>query len=161
MTAAYPGPVPTHDERLRLPGSWWPVLGAIVALGALEIGSGFTYVVMVPVCIFLVGFFIIPLALSGRERVQLRDGVLRAGKEELRVSQITTVTALDRPQTRLRLGPQADPAARLVVRGWIGTSVMLRLANPRPVPYWLVSTRHPDALATAIKQSQAALRASR
>jgi hypothetical protein len=153
--------VPTHDERLRLPGSWWPVLLAIVALGALEVGSGFTYVVIVPVTVFLVGFFVVPLVLSSRERVLLRDGVLRAGKQELPVSQFTTVTALDRPQTRLRLGPQADPAARLVVRGWVGTAVMLRLADPGPVPYWLVSTRHPEALAAAVKQSQAVLRASR
>ncbi len=27
---------------------------------------------------------------------------------------------------------------------------MLRLASPNPVPYWMVSTRHPDELAAAI-----------
>jgi DUF3093 family protein len=153
--------VPTHDERLRVPWSWWPVVIAIVLFGALEVGSGFSFVVLIPVAIFLFGFFIVPLILSGRGRVQLRDGVLYAGKAELPVMQVTSITALDRDETRLRLGPQADPAAHTVVRGWIGSSVMLRLANPDPVPYWVVSTRHPDELVSAIKQSRNLIRATR
>jgi hypothetical protein len=144
----------THDERLRVPGTWWPIVLGIVALGVLEIGSGFNYVVLVPVAIFLVGFFIVPLLLAGRERIELRDGVIYAGKQELPVNQITKIEALDRQQTRLRLGPQADPAAHQVVRGWVGTAVVLGLANPQPVPYWLLSTRHPDELASAIKQAR-------
>ncbi len=144
-----------------MPWTWWPVVVCIVVFGALEVGSGFSYVVLVPVLIFMIGFFIVPLALSGRARVQLRDGVLIAGDEELPVMQVTSVSALDRAETRLRLGPQADPAAHTVVRGWIGTSVMLRLANPDPVPYWVVSTRHPDELAAAIKQSRNQIRAAR
>jgi hypothetical protein len=153
--------VPTHDERLHVPWTWWPVLLAIVAFGALEVGSGFSYVVLVPVLIFLVGFFIVPLALSGLQRIQLRDGVLRAGKAELPVMQITSIASLDREEARLRLGPKADPAAHTVVRGWVGPAVMLRLANPDPVPYWIVSTRHPDELAGAIKQSRNLIRATR
>jgi hypothetical protein len=153
--------VPTHDERLHLPWTWWPVLIAIVAFGALEVGSGFSFVVLVPVAIFLVGFFIVPPALSGMVRVRLHDGVLTAGKDDLPVMQITSITALDREETRLRLGPQADPACHSVVRGWVGSSVMLRLANPDPVPYWIVSTRHPDDLASAIKQSRNQIRATR
>jgi hypothetical protein len=153
--------VPTHDERLHLPWTWWPVLILIVAFGALEVGSGFSFVVLVPVAIFLVGFFIVPPWLSGRVRVQLREGVLHAGKAELPVMQITAISALDREQTRLRLGPQADPACHSVVRGWVGSSVMMKLANPDPVPYWIVSTRRPDDLADAIKQSRNLIRATR
>jgi Protein of unknown function (DUF3093) len=153
--------VPTHDERLRVPWSWWIVVGLIVALGALEIGAGFSYVVIVPVAVFLVGFFVVPLGLSGRERILLRDGVLTAGKDSLPVTRITTISVLDRAETRLRLGPQADPAAHLVVRGWIGPSVMLRLANPDPVPYWVVSSRRPQELAAALKQERLAARAAR
>jgi hypothetical protein len=155
------GRVPTHDERLRVPLSWWPIMAFIVVIGALEIGSGFSYVVLVPVTVFLVGFFIVPLALAGRERIRLADGVLRAGKTDLPVTQITTITALDRTETKLRLGPQADPAAHTVVRGWVGTSLMLKLSNPQPVPYWVVSTRHPEELATAIKQSRNQARTNR
>ncbi len=152
---------PSYDERLSVPWSWWPVVLAIVALGVLEIASGFTYVVFVPVAVFLVGFFVVPLVLSARIRIRVRDGVLSAGGEELPVTTITSVQPLDREQTRLRLGPQADPAAHLVVRGWIGPSVMLRLSNPNPVPYWVVSSRRPQELAQAIKSARAQTRANR
>jgi hypothetical protein len=153
--------VPTHDERLRVPWSWWPVVLLIVAIGVLEIGAGFNYVVLVPVTVFLVGFFVVPLALSARVRIRLVDGVLHAGKESLPVTQITAITPLNRDEARLQLGPKADPAAHLVVRGWIGSAVMLGLANPHPVPYWLVSTRHPVELATAIRQARLEARATR
>jgi Protein of unknown function (DUF3093) len=144
-----------------VPWAWWPVVVAIVLFGALEVGSGFSFVVLVPVAIFLVGFFIVPLLLSGRTKIELRDGVLYADKRELPVMTITSIAELDRDQTRLRLGPQADPAAHTVVRGWIGPSVMLRLSNPQPVPYWVLSTRRPDELAGAIKRSRNLIRASR
>jgi hypothetical protein len=153
--------VPTYQERLRVPWTWWPVIVAIVLFGALEVGAGFNFVVLVPVAIFLVGFFIVPLLLSGRTTVVLRDGVLYADKRELPVMAITSIVELDREQTRMRLGPQADPAAHTVVRGWIGPSVMLRLSNPTPVPYWVLSSRHPDDLAGAIKLSRNLIRASR
>src|SRR5580698_6088286 len=55
------GTVPTHDERLRVPWTWWPVVIAIVLFGALEVGSGFSFVVLVPVAVFLFGFFVVPL----------------------------------------------------------------------------------------------------
>jgi len=152
---------PSYDERLTVPLRWWPVILGIVTMGVLEIASGFTYVVYVPVTIFLVGFFVVPLALSGRIKVRLRDGVLTAGGDELPVMNITSVQALDRAATRLKLGPEADPACHQVVRGWIGPSVVLRLTNPKPTPYWVVSTRHPDELADAIKSARAHVRATR
>lgn len=152
---------PSYDERLSVPLSWWPALVVIVAFGIFEIASGFTYVVYVPVSLFLVGFFIVPLVLSGRIRIRVQDGLLRAGGEDLPVNTVTSIQPLDREATRLRLGPQADPAARLVVRGWIGPSVMVRLSNPDPVPYWMISTRHPEELASAIKAERTAVRATR
>ena len=137
-----------------MPWKWWIVLSLIVLLGVFEVGSGFTWPILLIVACFLVGFFIVPLVISGTLRVRLADGVLRAGKDELPVTSIAGVTPLDRKQTRIQLGPNADPAAHHVVRGWIGPSVMLRLASPDPVPYWLVSTRHPDELAAAITDAR-------
>jgi hypothetical protein len=152
---------PTYDERLSVPVSWWPALLVIVAFGIFEVASGFTVVVYVPVAAFLIGFFLVPLVLAGRLRVRVQDGVLAAGKEEVKVTAVTSIQPLDREATRLRLGPQADPAAHHVVRGWIGPSVMVRLSNPDPVPYWVISTRRPEELATAIKSARAETRGTR
>ena len=133
----------------------------IVAFGIFEMAAGFTYVVYIPVAVFLIGFFVVPLVLAGRLRVRVADGKLIAGKDELPVTTITSIQALDRETSRLRLGPQADPAAKSVIRGWIGPTVMLRLSNPQPIPYWIVSTRRAEELATAIKNERAAAKAAR
>jgi hypothetical protein len=152
---------PSFDERLSVPLSWWPAVLMIVAFGILEMASGFTLVVYIPVAVFLIGFFIVPLVLSGRVRVRVADGKLIAGEHEVPVTALTSIQPLDREATRLQLGPKADPAAITVVRGWIGPSVMVRLSNPQPVPYWLVSSRRPEELASAIKNERAAVRALR
>ena len=160
-TTASTTAAPSYDERLSVPLAWWPTVLGIVALGVLEVASGFSYVVYIPVVVFLVGFFVVPLVLSGRIKVRLRDGVLTAGGDDLPVMNITSVQALDRAATRLKLGPEADPACHQVVRGWIGPSVVLRLSNPKPTPYWVVSTRHPEELADAIKSARAHVRTNR
>lgn len=140
---------------------FWVALVVIVILGILEVGSGFSYQVLVPVSVFMVGFFLVPFAITSLTRVRLRDGVLTANRKELPVMSIAGVSALDQEQTRLRIGPQADPAAVLVHKGWIRTSIMLRLSNPNPTPYWVVSTRRPDELAAAIKAARTYIRATR
>lgn len=152
---------PSYDERLSIPRSWWPALVVILAFGIFEVASGFTYVVYIPVSLFMLGFIAVPPVLSGRMRIRIQDGQLIAGKDRLSVNSLTSVQPLDREEARLRLGPQADPAAHLVVRGWIGPAVMVRLSNPDPVPYWVISTRHPEELATAIKSERTAVRAAR
>ena len=58
---------------------------------------------------------------------------------------------LDAAGTRARSGVEADARAHLVLRPWVSTTVELTLADPAdPVPYWLVSTRRPGALASAL-----------
>ena len=143
-----------------MPWTWWPAVLLIVLIGVFEVASGFDYVIYVPVAVFLVGFFIVPLVLTGRTRVRVQDGVVHAGKDTIRATELTTIQPLDRATTRLQLGPRADPAAHLLVRGWIPGSVMMRLSNPQPTPYWLVSSRRPDELAAAIKQARTTARSA-
>jgi hypothetical protein len=52
----------------------------------------------------------------------------------------------------LRLGPQADPGAHVVFRGWVGESVLVTPLDRSVTPYWLVSTRRPDELLAAIER---------
>lgn len=152
---------PLHDERLRAPVIWWVVVLLLVTLGSFEIAAGFSYVVFVPVTIFLVGFFVVPLLLTSLVRVRVQNGRLSAGGESVAAGEITAIQALDRAATRMQLGPRADPAAHLVTRGWIPCAVLVRLSNPRPTPYWLVSTRHPEELVTALRRARQEAKAAR
>lgn len=61
------------------------------------------------------------------------------------------------PSTAKRnaMGRQLDPAAFVVSHGWVPEMVMLVLDDPEdPTPYWLVSTRNPEALLEAYLPEQ-------
>ena len=58
---------------------------------------------------------------------------------------------LDPEATRRALGPGADARAFLVTRPYLKRAVRVPVTDPAdPTPYWLVGSRHPDALAAAL-----------
>jgi len=69
---------------------------------------------------------------------------------------IADVVALDAAGKRELLGVGAHPMAFVVQRPWIGGAVQVLLDDPAdPTPYWVVSTRHPVELATALLAGRA------
>ena len=75
-----------------------------------------------------------------------------------RLTAVGEVVALDEKQAALLRGPRADPAAHLMLRPYLKRAVYIRLADPGSgVPYWLVATRHPEELATAIERQRQAV----
>ncbi len=49
------------------------------------------------------------------------------------------------------MGPGADARAFLVIRPYLKRAVRVPVTDPAdPTPYWLVGSRHPDALAEAL-----------
>ena len=84
-------------------------------------------------------------------RVEVRDGVLRAGGAHIPVDLLGAAVALDADETRAELGPRLDARAHVCLRGWIHSAVRVEVRDPQdPTPYWVVSTRRPDALAAAL-----------
>ena len=91
--------------------------------------------------------------MPGRTMVRVDAEGLHAGGSLLPATDIAGATVLDGPQTRLRLGPRADPRAYVVARGFIKQSVEVAPLDERAVPYWLVSTRRPDELVEALRSA--------
>jgi hypothetical protein len=57
-------------------------------------------------------------------------------------------------ETRRRAGVEADARAHLVLRPYVKTAVEITLNDQDdPVPYWLVSSRRPQQLATAQREA--------
>ena len=82
-----------------MPWAWWPVIAGIVVIGVLEVASGFNYEVYIPVSIFLVGFFVVPLLITGLVQVRVEDGLLHAGKQSIRVTELTSIRVPTLPRT--------------------------------------------------------------
>ncbi|MDI2030916.1 DUF3093 domain-containing protein [Saccharopolyspora sp. TS4A08] len=135
--------------RERLYASWWtwplPLIAAVLMAAQVHMGypgvrAWLPYVVLVPLAIA------IPLWL-GRLKIEVADDELWVGDAHLPLRFIDEVEIVPAAEQRRALGPDLDPAAFLVHRSWVRTSVRVWLDDPDdPTPYWVVSTRKPEKL---------------
>jgi hypothetical protein len=83
--------------------------------------------------------------------IMVDSGELIAGRARIDLTYLNGAIPLDKAAASHRAGPGADARAFLVVRPYIAGAVEITLNDPDdPVPYWLVSTRHPRQLASAL-----------
>ena len=139
-----------YREWVGPPPSWW-VLSVLFSLSWLA-AIGF-YLGPLPGVLALLGAQGVLTALFCGTAIRLRlDGTeLRVGRAVLDLAYVAEVRPLDADATTQRTGPGADARAHLVLRPYARTAVELVLDDPAdPVPYWVVSTRRPVALAEAI-----------
>lgn len=140
-------------ERLTVPIIWWMLAGlfslsVLVAVGAY---LGLTWGLGTSIATLLVAAVIFG---SAAILISVNEQEIRVGRGSIEHAYIATCRALDAEQTRRRTGVEADARAHLVLRPYIKTTVEITLDDPEdPVPYWLVSTRHPQRLAAALQDA--------
>jgi hypothetical protein len=146
---------PVYSERLWVPLWWWPLGLATSAVLAYTIHLG----TRVPYWIPLVLLAPIPVWLLwwlSRHRVEVvpdSTGTLelRADRAHLPVTFVARAAAVPTAAKSAALGRQLDPAAFVQHRPWIGPMALLVLDDPDdPVPYWIISTRRPAQVLTAL-----------
>ena len=142
----------SYRERLLVPVSYWLLaVPVVVSLGAEAyfFVDGIIPPLVIGMLAVIVGAF---LGHWSAAVIEVAGGVLRAGRDTLALSEASQVLALDERQAAQLRGPKGDPAARLLLRPYLKRAVYVGLAEPAGgVPYWLVATRHPEALAAAIE----------
>lgn len=141
----------TYRERLTAPLSWW-----LAALGfAVVWGWVFLVVTTWPIAIAVTAMltaadFYLVWRYGSLLIVVTPEG-LRVGPAFVEASHVGEVVALNRADYRTRLGTGADARAYLVTRPYLDHGVMVAIDDPAdPTPYWLVSSRRAEALATAL-----------
>jgi hypothetical protein len=142
---------PLYAERLGVPWWSWPPALLAAALLAAEVwmGSGglrawVPYAVLLPLTVALMIWL-------GRIRIVVTGTEFLVDDARLPVVVIADVIPLDADGKREVLGVGAHPLAFVVQRPWIGGAVQVLLDDPAdPTPFWVVSTRHPVQLATAL-----------
>jgi len=144
-----------YAERLTVPLRWW-VQGtmlvaslwlAVLAATPEEVAWSVTAVAAAVLVALLVGY--------GRPRVSVDRATLRAGRAHIRLEHVGEVTALDAEGVRRQAGVDADARAYLLLRPYLKHGVRIDIVDPAdPTPYWLVSTRRPDALVSALEASR-------
>jgi hypothetical protein len=146
----------SYRERLLVPVSYWLLAVPSVAFLGAEawfVAGGVIPPITLAVLSLIAAIFLINW---GSATIEVTGGVLRAGRDTLPLGEAGEVVALDEKQAALLRGPRADPAAHLFLRPYVKRAVYIGLADPADgVPYWLISTRHPDRLTAAIGHSAA------
>jgi Protein of unknown function (DUF3093) len=137
-------------ERLSVPLLWW----VITALFAFSLLLAFVFYLgpwwgagAALACLLVMGAVFVCAAAV----IEVTATELVVGRSRIDLEYLAGCHALDEAQTKRRAGVEADARAFLVLRPYVSTAVEITLDDPDdPVPYWLVSSRRPRALASAL-----------
>ena len=152
------GPTPpvapaAYAERLA-PGVW--------TYGAIALFCVFVFVMIVIASLPIAAAVAVALFVSASAFayltspvVTVADGQLGAGRARIPVALLGEPRTLDRAGVSAAMGPGYDPRAFACLRTGTGGAVVMDVLDPQdPTPWWLVSTRHPGALADAIREAR-------
>lgn len=93
----------------------------------------------------------VALLLATAPVITVTESHLIAGRARLPIQLAGDPTAFRAEEATLERGQRLDARAWLVIRGWVSPVVKVPVTDPAdPAPYWLVSSRKPDALVAAI-----------
>jgi energy-coupling factor transporter transmembrane protein EcfT len=144
--------VTTYSERLHVPLRWW--VQGIMFLATLWLAL----IVAVPeawawsIAGAILGLIALAYLAYGSAQISVRDGELHAGSARIEARWLGAVEPLDEAAARRVAGQDADARAYLLLRPYLKRAVRIRIDDPAdPAPYWLISTRRPDALAAAVR----------
>ena len=120
--------------------------GPMVFLAALPFGPQLAVPLgfVVPTGLLLTLYWLAP-------EIRVAEGQLKANRISIPVSALGDVVRLSKEEFSKALGPNADPRAQLMIRGYVQTGVKIEVSDPDdPTPYLLLSSRKPEELAVAL-----------
>jgi hypothetical protein len=140
-----------YRERIGVPAAWWIIAAAAVVtlfvITAVPAGLIAGVAVGGPALVLLLAFFL----RYGAARVEVDEQRLRAGRAVIDRVHLGSVEALTGDDARRAFGRDCDPKAYLLLRSYVRGAVRVEITDPRdPAPYWVIATRHPERLATAL-----------
>ena len=142
-----------YAERLTVPLRWWVQGTMLVATLWLAVVVALPALAATAVTVVALGLLVLGFTSYGAARVAVEDGWFRAGRARIALQHLGAVEALDAEATRRTAGVDADARAYLLLRPYLKRAVKVEITDPAdPAPYWLVSTRHADALVRGLGQ---------
>jgi hypothetical protein len=142
-----------YRERLTVPIAWWVLAGLFALSLLLAFGLYLGPVWGIAAALVALAAAAAVFAAAAVE-ITVDDAWLRVGRASIELSYLGSTQPLDAAAAYQRRGPTADARAFLALRPYISTAVEVTLEDPAdPAPYWLVATRRPRALASALNES--------
>ena len=148
-----------YRERLLVPMTWWLVPVMTTASVWLAVQHVYGPRVSVPVAAAVLLLTTAGLVAYGRATVAVGPDGFVAGRATLPLWAVGEITVLDAAGARAARGAEADQRAFFLIRGYVPAMIRVEVDDPDdPVPYWLVSTRHPEELAAALSAARDTVR---
>lgn len=155
MSTAHVGAPGAVQYRERLSPSLWILVSAALAgpMAALVFTPLDTTLSLVIGAV--VSILVVVLLMTAAPVIELRDGMLHAGRAAIEVEYLGEATALFGEEARAARGRELDPRAWHLLRGGIEPVVRIVIDDADdPAPYWILSTRTPDRLAAALRRAR-------
>ena len=145
-----------YREKLW-PAAWLFISTALVIPASLLVFLPINATVGIVVAILMYAGCVGGLVL-GSPVIEVTESTFVAGRARLPLSAVGTVEGFSGDEAQLERGQRLDARAWLLIRGWVSPVVKIELRDPSdPTPYWVVSTRHPDALVRALVTAKLAV----
>ncbi len=142
--------VSAYRERLW-PAPWVFIATALVIPASLLVFLPISLPVGVGVAAVLYAA-VVGVLLVTTATIEVSEGEFRAGRARMPRSVVGTATAFGGDEATAERGVRLDARAWLLLRGWIPGVVRVEVDDADdPTPYWLISSRHPEELAAALK----------
>lgn len=143
-----------YRERLT-PGPWIFVITALVIPASLLVFLPINTTVGVIVAIVLYLGCVAVLVLASPV-IEVTETALIAGRASLPLENVGVASGFSTTEATLERGQRLDARAWLVIRGWVDPVVKVEVLDDRdPAPYWLLSTRRPAAVISALAEARA------
>ena len=148
-------PTALYRERIW-PSPWVFVATALVIPASLLVFLPINQLAGGIVAVVLYAAIVIVL-LATSPLIEVVAGELIAGRARVPVDLISAVSAFTGDEATLQRGRLLDARAWLLIRGWVSPVVKIEISDESdPTPYWIISTRSPDALVVAIASARTA-----
>ena len=150
MSSPKPSEAIVYQERVR------PNFGTFLATAALipaitlvsepfDFRIGLIIGSVLVVAIWWAMFFLSPV-------IRVREKSLSVGVVSIPRSLLGRIEVIAKDQIFQERGPKLEPAAFKVFQGTVKTAVKIEISDPSdPTPYWIISTRKPIQLASALE----------
>jgi hypothetical protein len=87
--------------------------------------------------------------------IEVTDTHFIAGRARMPLSHVGEATGYHREEASLERGQRLNARAWMVIRGWVDPVVKVVVLDDRdPAPYWLISTRQPSAVISALSEAR-------
>ncbi len=143
--------VQTYRERLTAPPSWWLSAAAFAVVWGWILLVATTWPIAIGTAAGVGALTFWAVWRYGALDIVVDPARLRVGPATLEPGHVGEVEVLHRADYRNRLGVGADARAHLATRPYLDRGVLVRVEDETdPTPYWLLSSRDPEALAKAL-----------